>query len=1014
MVSTVGLLVGAENNANGFLPDSLHYTWQTVASVIRNSPITRWIIVFDDKNNNVSEETSLLSDFFGGGGWHFRSLFVVEATFFNMMIAFLLIFFWVMNRQVHIRPTKGSVITRKAGSSDDIDDTSSSGVDGVDPVPSRTSQLQQHQKHTRKSNYMALIDIKTEADDDGDDDLSHVASVSEGDDETLELSLIDQDGMATSLDDIGLDGERQASDERIALLGVVQKITFLSYLNEEAMQICLKHAETINLDKGEYLFNRNEFDGSLYAVVSGNIRLRFHDFTLPETEPSDDEEEEYPEYKRLLGSTFGPGDVLTGLLALLMGLVHHEGESTSPMEFSKGISAAAITSPKTQVIRVPPQCFATILHKFPSDIYRIAQTVLCRTQRVTVQMLVLTLGLRKELLTNSPRVAPGWAETSTWQCLQAVLGNDVDASSKIDDGLNDAKLFLAMQLGIPVDNKDSMDLLKACALLSLDEGAPLLESGVSNDACYLLLKGTMDVGIWLPASKTGSWTFHKHRNIPLGSLLGEFECFSGEASMFSSRCLTNCVLLKIPKYTYNKLVVSHPQAMVRSLDSFLQLISPVIYLLNWNSEWRHIQAGEEIVQRGEPCDSMFVVLNGRLRSGSRKGVSSKYASSIVGATTNPGNTTSAEEYGRGKVVGNVECLLRTNWPNDIYAIRKSEIVRVPMKLLLVVIRTFPGAGLHFARSIASHVHTLSQQRRHLSKNKRQSIMMSIPRNHGLQEPKTPSFLPSYGLSLATIAVVPLAKGINLTKFCQTLVSAFCEIAPSKLVTKGLVKQEALRDKNIRHRKALLDLKMTNLLADMEENNRLVVYQADPKYTWWTKLCIQQADRILLVVNAQNAPEENRVEQSLSWAFESMEVRTDLVVIGSDSNQSEEDDDDDVIYDEYDDDEMNVSDQLNNWSEQREWIAGHHLVRRPFGRHDNDFRRMCRRVSGRSVGLVLGAGGARGMAHLGVIRALKEAGITVDLVGGTSQGKKDQMRQQVTHIKILFLYPNLILINHSSF
>ena len=90
MVSTVGLLVGAENNANGFLPDSLHYTWQTVASVIRNSPITRWIIVFDDKNNNVSEETSLLSDFFGGGGWHFRSLFVVEATFFNMMIAFLL------------------------------------------------------------------------------------------------------------------------------------------------------------------------------------------------------------------------------------------------------------------------------------------------------------------------------------------------------------------------------------------------------------------------------------------------------------------------------------------------------------------------------------------------------------------------------------------------------------------------------------------------------------------------------------------------------------------------------------------------------------------------------------------------------------------------------------------------------------------------------------------------------------------------------------------------------------
>jgi lysophospholipid hydrolase len=47
--------------------------------------------------------------------------------------------------------------------------------------------------------------------------------------------------------------------------------------------------------------------------------------------------------------------------------------------------------------------------------------------------------------------------------------------------------------------------------------------------------------------------------------------------------------------------------------------------------------------------------------------------------------------------------------------------------------------------------------------------------------------------------------------------------------------------------------------------------------------------------------------------------------------------------------------------------------------------MCRRVTGLSIGLVLGAGGARGLAHLGVIRALEEAGVRVDLVGGTSQG-----------------------------
>ena len=39
----------------------------------------------------------------------------------------------------------------------------------------------------------------------------------------------------------------------------------------------------------------------------------------------------------------------------------------------------------------------------------------------------------------------------------------------------------------------------------------------------------------------------------------------------------------------------------------------------------------------------------------------------------------------------------------------------------------------------------------------------------------------------------------------------------------------------------------------------------------------------------------------------------------------------------------------------------------------------------TVALVLGGGGARGMAHLGVLRYMEELGIPVDLVGGTSMG-----------------------------
>jgi NTE family protein len=51
----------------------------------------------------------------------------------------------------------------------------------------------------------------------------------------------------------------------------------------------------------------------------------------------------------------------------------------------------------------------------------------------------------------------------------------------------------------------------------------------------------------------------------------------------------------------------------------------------------------------------------------------------------------------------------------------------------------------------------------------------------------------------------------------------------------------------------------------------------------------------------------------------------------------------------------------------------------------DIARLARLVSGHGRGLVLAGGGARGLAHLGVLRALREAGHTFDAVGGTSIG-----------------------------
>lgn len=64
------------------------------------------------------------------------------------------------------------------------------------------------------------------------------------------------------------------------------------------------------------------------------------------------------------------------------------------------------------------------------------------------------------------------------------------------------------------------------------------------------------------------------------------------------------------------------------------------------------------------------------------------------------------------------------------------------------------------------------------------------------------------------------------------------------------------------------------------------------------------------------------------------------------------------------------------------IADHHHVRA--GRAA-DVQRLVRHLRSEAVGLVLGGGGARGMAHIGVLKAMAELSIPVDRVGGSSMG-----------------------------
>ncbi|HUN53140.1 MAG TPA: patatin-like phospholipase family protein, partial [Candidatus Sulfotelmatobacter sp.] len=68
-----------------------------------------------------------------------------------------------------------------------------------------------------------------------------------------------------------------------------------------------------------------------------------------------------------------------------------------------------------------------------------------------------------------------------------------------------------------------------------------------------------------------------------------------------------------------------------------------------------------------------------------------------------------------------------------------------------------------------------------------------------------------------------------------------------------------------------------------------------------------------------------------------------------------------------------------------WLAQHAFTLHHHLRGAADMQRLARILTGRGVGLVFSGGGARGFAHLGVVKALREVGMPIDLVGGNSMG-----------------------------
>jgi NTE family protein len=148
--------------------------------------------------------------------------------------------------------------------------------------------------------------------------------------------------------------------------------------------------------------------------------------------------------------------------------------------------------------------------------------------------------------------------------------------------------------------------------------------------------------------------------------------------------------------------------------------------------------------------------------------------------------------------------------------------------------------------------------------------------------------------------------------------------------------------------------------ELEAHSDYVLYRGERCDDAWAGLCQRQADVVIEVARLYDEPQASRLK--LDNGEGSLPRRRELVLLREEGD-------------------LPKPGSTAPWLDVSPDVAHHHAhvdsVR--------DLQRLARLMTGRAVGVVMAGGGARGFAHIGVVKALREANVPIDLLGGASMG-----------------------------
>ncbi len=290
------------------------------------------------------------------------------------------------------------------------------------------------------------------------------------------------------------------------------------------------------------------------------------------------------------------------------------------------------------------------------------------------------------------------------------------------------------------------------------------------------------------------------------------------------------------------------------------------------------------------------------------------------------------EVARGQVVG--EMSLFTDEPRSatLVAIRDTALVRLGKADFRTLLATSGAMSVALTRQIIQRLQTEG-------------------RRSAMDRP-------------VTIGLLPVSAGVQLQPLAEALAQALSVHGRVALVNAARLDAD-LATPGLSQRPpddAQANRSVAVHLDEIEAAHDFVLLVSDEQPTPWTTRCSRHCDELYLVADADQPAQLHPIEAACLAHRPPRTDAAELLVLLHPADRR-------------------APTGTAAWLNRRP-LAGHVHLRPSLPR---DMARLARLISRNAVGLVLAGGGARGLAHLGVYRALQERGIEVDVVSGTSMG-----------------------------